>query len=73
MIFKKIKKEHQSILEEWIKDKVTREYLGGMLPLEDFINYLITTSDRLPYLVFENEMPSEWWTLNFIQKKKQLV
>ena len=70
MIFKKLKKEHQSILQEWLKDKATQEHLGGMLPLENFINYLITASDRLPYFVFENELPIGMVDIEFYPKEK---
>jgi len=57
MIFKKIRKEHQSIFQEWFKDKATQKHLGGMLPLENCINYMISNTDTLAYLVFENETP----------------
>jgi len=55
MIFKKLKKEHQIILQDWFKDKATRKHLGGMLPLENCVNYMISNPDTLAFLVFENE------------------
>ena len=70
MIFKKIKKAHQSILQEWLKDKATRKHLGGMLPLEDCINYMISNIDTLAYFVFKNEMPIGMVDVEFYPSEK---
>lgn len=68
MIFKKLKKAHQSILQEWFKDKATRKHLGGMLPLENCVNYMLSSVDTLPYFVFENETPIGMVDLEFDSK-----
>ena len=70
MIFKKLKKEHQSRLQEWFKDKATRKHLGGMLPLEKCVNYMISSTDTLAYLVFKNDQPLGMVDIEFSPKEK---
>jgi len=59
MVFKKFKKEHQPILENWLQDEATRKHLGGILPLDNFIHYITTAAatEHLSFLVFENKEP----------------
>ena len=70
MIFTKIKKEHQSILQEWLEDNATKEHLGGMLPLDKFVNYITSASDRLTYFAFENEVPIGMVDIEFYPLEK---
>ena len=51
MVFEKFNINRKSILTKWSKDPATLQYLGGVFPLDDFINFILTAENRLTYIV----------------------
>ena len=72
MVFKKFKKAHQPILQNWLNDEATRTHLGGILPLDNFIHYITTVAatEHLSFLVFKSKEPIGMVDIEFTPNEK---
>lgn len=55
--FKKLDQDGLSILEEWFKDTEVLNRLNGIIPLQQWYNYVEQSSDYFAWIVLEQGVP----------------
>jgi len=73
MTFEKFNINHKAILIEWSKDKATLQYLGGIFPIDNFIEFLLKAKNRLTYIVIHNSKYIGMIDVEFYPKNKKAV
>lgn len=57
LVFRELNERHLHILEEWFQDDEVLKRLGGLLPIEQWFQYVKGSEDSWAWIVFSEEVP----------------